>query len=129
MPLKLPDDPLKLLRLAMDFAGIAFAAGTAIFVWRRKQTARSWPSVLGKVQFGEVIGSPKGPKTAWIVDLSYSYVVQDRYYAGKYQTKARSEDHAYEIANMMKEQAIMVRYAVKNPTISVVLDEDQMSFM
>ena len=129
MPVEFTYDPFKLLRWATDFAGVAFAAGTAVFVWRRKQNAGSWPSVLGKVQFGEVIGSPKGPKTAWMVDLSYSFVVQGQYYAGKYQTKARSEDDAYEIASMMKEQAVMVRYATRDPTVSVVLDEDQMSFM
>ena len=122
-------DPLRLFHFAMDIVACAAAAGTGVFVWLRKRSARNWPSVPGKIQFGEVVGSPNGHKTAWTVDLSYSYVVDCQYYAGKYQIKARSEDHAHEMAQTLKDQVISVRYSSKDPATSVVLDQDQMSFL
>jgi hypothetical protein len=129
MEASITGDPLKIARLAIDGLMFAAAASGSAYAWYRKRGSNHWPMTHGTVQFGEVIGVESGPKIKWFVDLSYSYVVDGHYYAGKYRMEALNEDRAYEMSSRLKDQSLAVRYATRDPNISVVLEQDQVSFM
>jgi uncharacterized protein DUF3592 len=127
--MKLSHDPITWAFFLKDVAVGIVAAGGAFMLWKRRQSARHWPQAHGTVQFAECIGYPKGLGERWVVDVYYSYMADGEYYSGQHQLPASGEDRAHEMCREMKGQGVSVRYSRKAPAISVLLADDQMSFL
>jgi hypothetical protein len=63
----------------------------------------------------------------WFSDLSYSYAVSGEYYSGSFRVPAKNEDEADRQVLTWRGQNLTIRYSPKNPAVSVLRMEDQMS--
>ena len=117
-------DPLSWFSIARDAMAFAIAAGAGIVAWHRRSSARHWPMVNGRVEYGMT-----SDIDGWRISLVYSYTVSGSYYSGVHSLKARNETDADAKVHGWKGQNLTVRYSPKKPEISVARKEDQASFM
>lgn len=111
------------LRFLPQFVAIALPVGFAVAAWHRKQSARHWPMIYGRVEVALALDQENN----WFSDLSYSYKVGTEYHSGHFRLTAKNEIQADQQVLAWKGQTLAVRYSPKNPAISVVRMEDQSS--
>jgi|SRR5579859_1524429 len=112
------------LVILRDVLFLVISAGSSIFLWLRKQSARHWPITYGRVEFGKSIDE----NDHWRSDIYYSYKVGDEFYSGILSLPAQNELHADEQIVEWKQKNLVVRFSPKNSAISVVRIEDQFVF-
>ena len=119
-------DPLTYLSLAKEVVvGIVAAAG-AIAAHYRLRSARSWPIIYGRVEFCEAHTKDGGK---WRVEIYYSYQPAGQYYSGQQTVMVDDERRAGELSSRLKGQNVTVRYSPRSPADSLLLPEEQMSFL
>jgi len=113
-----------ILRLARDIVPLLVSLGTGLAVWQRKQSARHWPMTYGRVE----VAIACDEENKWFSDLSCSYAVGGEYFSGSFRVPAKNEDEADRQVLTWRGQNLTIRYSPKNPAVSVLRMEDQMSF-
>ncbi len=102
------------------------AIGTAIFAaawfgqWLIKHRAESWYEVPGRIESGEVSGirDPRG--SLFTARLSYSYSVNNEWFAGQVKRSFSDEQKAWDFVDRLRGKALSVRYNPRKPEKSVI---------
>ena len=89
---------------------------------RRKAAASSWPVTQGTVESGSVSvdGGGEGQRRFYNVELCYSYLVANEYWAGILERAFEEENQAYDFVDAMKGKALLVHYDPENACTSHV---------
>lgn len=106
-----------------DILPALVSLGTGLVLWHRRQSARHWPMTYGRIE----VAIACDEQNKWFSDLSYSYSVGGEYYSGTFRLNAKNEDEADRQVLAWRNQTLSIRYSPKDPTISVIRMEDQMS--
>ena len=107
------------------WAGAAIVSAAPILWIRARQSMRArsapaWEMTTATIQSIEIPVKPHGPTKH--VRISYSYFVNE-YRSGEHSIFLK-EQLAYEVARLLKDVSIEVRYNPGNPDISSLSDED-----
>ena len=109
------------VRLAVVSVGLGTVA------WRRWQKCRletlaqDWPSVDGRVDYGQVTPSSNGNRS--VATLTYDYFIEE-YHSGTYTLEFSSQKDAEEFVSQIKGTRVPVRYNPAKPDESVLEDVD-----
>jgi hypothetical protein len=86
-----------------------------------EQFSEGWPATIGKVELATPQPAPRGEGSLWICELSYSYSVNNEYYAGFLELPASKSEEAEEIGRYWKDGNVTIRYSPEDNSISVML--------
>jgi hypothetical protein len=104
--------------VAGGLVGLAIRKVTpSIQRWR----SEDWPRTRGTLQPG-VVNRFREPGPAAV--LPYLYSVGGNHYAGQYRLRAKSGRAAQQELERLKGQSVVVRYKPTNPTVSLVIEDD-----
>ena len=96
-------------------------------VWRRIKSlpARGWLTIQGTVRSAQVERARGGFVDYYLVQVTYTYVLNGEYYAGSYEKSFFRKKSAEEFAAELKSQMAFVRYKPDLPERSTLLEQDQ----
>jgi hypothetical protein len=86
-----------------------------------EQFSQGRPATTGTVELATPQPAPKGEDSLWICELSYSYRVENKYFAGFLELPASTPEEADEIGRYWKDRKVTIRYSPENNAISVML--------
>jgi hypothetical protein len=87
-------------RLSRRFQILWLAGALVLFLvprgitWWSRRRVKSWPWTYAFIEFAKVAEDPKGGPSDYVLELSYSYLVDGARYGGAYRESFRSEDQA-----------------------------------
>lgn len=95
--------------------------------WLRRRRARSWTAADGHVHTADWRQPRTGTKRYFVGSLSYSYLVDGRFYSGYHRRSFSRADAASDWSRRMKGASIQVRYHPQSPSRSLLLEDEQPS--
>ena len=112
--------------LAFILAGPLFS----LWQWLRRESAKSWPSALGRIDTAEIqepkrfLGLTLQPQRSrqYTALLAYSYSISGASYHGRYKRAFGSELEAYEFLRGLADQPVAVQYNPNKPASSALLE-------
>jgi hypothetical protein len=113
-------------RLSRRFQILWLAGALVLFLvprgitWWSRRRVKSWPWTYAFIEFAKVAEDPKGGPSDYVLELSYSYLVDGARYGGAYRESFRSEDQAKKSLRFFENLPVPVRYHPRDPSRSVL---------
>jgi len=94
------------------------------WLWLKRRTARSWPLAQGRVHKVDWRQPRTGTNRYFLADLAYYYFVDGHFYAGYLRRSFTGASAAVRWVEQMRNATVQVRYDVREPGRSLLLEED-----
>lgn len=118
-----------LTALLVSYAGALLVASGFLFKrvpeLIRSMRAATWPITQGRIETGDV----KTFRQQALAELGYSYIALGERYSGYYSRQFADEQHAWDYADALQGQLVVVRYREDDPGVSALRSADQQSYV